>query len=258
MNKRTLNIRRFYEQESSLVSSPFITQFNEVNEPLFRRVFRKLGLEPKAEATVLDVGCGRGLLATHFSQGFYLGVDLAVQPTVKPLLSERRAFVQGDSHHLPVKSRSIDLLICLDSFEHYPRMESAAAEFRRVLKDDGVLFLSIPNYSNVAGMVKRFLEENRRVEPSSWAPFDFWKQQELEQFITPARVRGIFRRAGFRRFRYIGHADELIIGLFPWLWHPQMPQRVAHAAMRLYAPLSRPLTALAPFLSLHTFWKIEP
>lgn len=249
-------LHEFYTREKALVTSPFITQEGDVHRSLFKGVFDRLGLfldQPK----VLDVGCGTGLLSTLFSsQTTYVGVDLVRQPSQQQLAGDHKTFIQSDAHYIPIADGSVDLLICLDSFEHYPDQQQAAREFRRVLKPGGALFLSIPNYSNPAGWVKKWTEARGSYSPDTWAPFDFWKPQELEHFVTPGRVKELFSRAGFSHFRWIGYPREVSIGLVPWLWHPKMPGRVNSLFQRLFSPLSRPLARLFPGLSLHTFWKM--
>ncbi|MDZ7369794.1 MAG: class I SAM-dependent methyltransferase [candidate division KSB1 bacterium] len=254
---RQKQIQRFYQEQASLVSSPFITQYNQVKTDLLRKVFHQLNIPYEKSGIILDVGCGRGLLSTIFENGTYIGLDLVIQKTVLKIKKENACFVQGDGHFLPLRSGSVNFILCLDSFEHYPDMLKAAKEFRRVLQDGGSLFLSIPNYSNTAGLLKRYFEESGQSEPNGWAPFDFWKRQELEQFITPKRIKEIFYAAGFRRCEFVGYSEEFLMGIFPWIWHPRMPMRLANAICRMFSPLRDLFTGLFPSLSLHTFWKME-
>ena len=47
----------------------------------------------------------------------------------------------GDAELLPYENDYFDLLICSDSFHHYPNPQKAIEEFYRVLKTDLVLLI---------------------------------------------------------------------------------------------------------------------
>ena len=49
--------------------------------------------------------------------------------------------VQGDAERLPFADGRFEVLLCNDSFHHYPNPGAAAAEFARVLQPGGVLLL---------------------------------------------------------------------------------------------------------------------
>jgi hypothetical protein len=118
------------------------------------------------------------------------------------------------------------------------------------------MFLSIPTYANIAGIIKRLLEESGSYAKNTWAPFDYWKPEALEHFITPRKVRSIFSKAGFKDFRMMGYDQEVVVGLFPWIWHPNFPGLAAGIVYRIFRLIAKPLTAIMPDSSLHTFWKI--
>ena len=48
----------------------------------------------------------------------------------------------GDAELLPYENNYFDLLICSDSFHHYPNPQKAIEEFYRVLKTDGHLLMA--------------------------------------------------------------------------------------------------------------------
>lgn len=159
--------------------------------------------------------------------------------------------IRADAQTLPIKSNLFDYIFCIDSFEHIPHQNLAAEEFYRVLKKNGKAFLSIPNYSNVAGMVKKIEELLGFYEKDSWAPFAHWTHQILEQFMTPNRVKTIFAKSGFKKFTMIGGHCDFLDGIFPWINHKLMP-RPSHIR-RIFAYVERPLNRLFPWLSLHNF-----
>lgn len=103
---------------------------------------------------ILDIGCGKG----HFfrflkkANGLdfnYIGLDF-----LRDLIEQgREAYSRfnaavADAKTLPFADDSFDVVIASESFEHMLSPEMAVKEFHRVLKKDGVLIISVPNYWN--------------------------------------------------------------------------------------------------------------
>jgi hypothetical protein len=108
-------------------------------------------LSPLEGANIIDVGCGDGhLTRTLTRRGAHVtGIEvspraLAHARAVKPVGDER--YMQGLAEDLPVKSRSADILIFLNSFHHVDEQGQPGAlkEAARVLKDGGLLLISEP------------------------------------------------------------------------------------------------------------------
>ncbi len=250
-------LRDFYQRENALVTSPFINDQLELNFALFEHVSRSLDISFQ-DKTILDVGCGSGMLASFFqNHQQYLGLDLNLRQSFRILKDDSHGYAQANALQLPIRENSCDIVICMDSFEHFPDQWAAAREIKRVLKPDGLFLLSIPTYANVAGVVKTFCEATGKYEKNTWAPFDYWKPEELEHFMTPKRIRKVFRAAGFSQFQRIGYDKEVAVGLFPWVWHPKMPGKVAAAISKSFSIVAKPVCNLWPESSLHTFWKIQ-
>ena len=256
LDQKIQNMQEFYQREKALVTSPFITQDLVLNKELWSFVSTTLDFD-FTDKVILDLGCGTGMLSTYFDTvKFYTGMDLNRHENFQRIGDDSHRFVQGNAQILPYQSHRFDYVICLDSFEHYPDQQAAAHEIYRVLKPGGSFFLSIPTYSNVAGLVKKWCERYGNYEKDTWAPFDFWKPEEMEHFMTPHRVRELFDNAGFNQFQMVGYDKEIAIGLCPWIWHPKMPGKIASGLSRGVGLVSKPLVAIWPQLSLHTFWKI--
>ncbi len=255
MTNKIEKLQEFYKNEEALVTSPFITQFGQVNSDLLDNVFAQLEIE--TGKNVGDVGCGSGLLSTYFKKHEYIGLDIVIQSSVSNMNGRHCSFVQGDAQKLPFDNNSLDLITCVDSFEHHPDQNRVVREFYRVLKENGTVFLSVPTYANVAGIVKKVMEKWGGYEKDTWAPFDFWKPEELEHFITPGKIKNVFSSAGFSQFKMIGFADEVSVGMFPWIWHPKMPGKLEKLIRLFFKGIAKPLVRLCPYASLHTFWKIQ-
>lgn len=257
LDKKIKRIQKFYQTEKALVTSPFIEQTGKLNRELMSTVFEKLCIQTDKKV-IADIGCGTGLLVRYFSDvRFYVGLDLVLHPTLAELRDMHHQFIQADAQRNPLADASVEFLLCLDSFEHYPDQIKAAKEFYRILKPGGSMFLSIPTYANVAGLVKKIMERSGRYKKNTWAPFDFWKPEALEHFVTPKCVKKVFTSAGFKEFKMIGYDKEVVVGLCPWVWHPKMPGKAAGLMQRIFRLFARPLVSVWPQSSLHTFWKIS-
>lgn len=106
----------------------------------------------KDNIKIFDLGCGMGEFATFLSLLGYnvIGVDMDREQLklAKILKEENKAkveFVSADATRLPFRDREFDIIICFDVFEHIKDLQPVCTEMRRVLKDDGVVFLRFPN-----------------------------------------------------------------------------------------------------------------
>lgn len=243
-------VQRFYRDNPHMVSSPF-GGVHDWNDALWAAVTRGLAINFQG-ARVLDTGCGRAFAGPAITRagGHYLGVDFVISRAGGPA-------AQADAQALPFRDDSMDVVLCIDAFEHFPEPGKALCEFRRVLKPGGVFFLSAPNYGNTAGLVKRWCEGAGQYERDTWAPFGRWQPQELEQPLTIRAVTRWARAAGFTQARYIGHGPEVGLGLFPWLDHPRMPDRIRFRAQRLFRAVGPAIARCWPSSSLHVFYRFE-
>jgi len=126
------------------------------------------------------------------------------------------------------------------------------------VRPTGAVFLSVPNYSNVAGLVKKVCETVGWYAHNTWAPFRYWQPQERERLLTARAIRRAFGRGGFTRFRRLGYGPEVGLGLFPWMAHRRMPEAVRFRLQRLSIAVGPAIVRMWPGASLHTFWRIEP
>ncbi len=101
-----------------------------------------------AASNLLDVGCGTGemlkLLNDINPQMELTGIDISAKMLEKAKfkLNGKACLILGDAEKLPFKNNSFDVVICNDSFHHYPSPISVLCEFYRVLKPGGFLLIS--------------------------------------------------------------------------------------------------------------------
>jgi ubiquinone/menaquinone biosynthesis C-methylase UbiE len=100
--------------------------------------------------TVLDVGCGANLaydfaIARHGKRVY--GVDftmnfLRLAPKDHPGVS----LAQADALKLPFRDNAFGAVICSETIEHIPDESAAIAEIARVLRPNGLLFVTVLIY----------------------------------------------------------------------------------------------------------------
>lgn len=96
---------------------------------------------------LLDVGCGTGpmieLLVKEFPDGNYTGIDLT--PRMIEVAQAKKLphtkFLVGDSENLPFKENTFDVVICTNSFHHYPNPQAFFDSVKRCLRPGGRLVL---------------------------------------------------------------------------------------------------------------------
>ena len=96
---------------------------------------------------LLDCGCGTGpiisLLHEKDSAKHYTGIDLTPRmiEVAKAKKLSNTEFVVGDCENLPFEDESFDVVICTNSFHHYPNPQRFFDSVKRVLRPGGKLVL---------------------------------------------------------------------------------------------------------------------
>jgi len=172
----------------------------------YARKLRRLGLLNSAYGSrTLDIACGSGEVLTLLADsraGLLFGVDLYA-PSPRP----REPFFRtvGDGTCLPFQEAIFDRVICMHSLHHlrsFAHIEPLLSEARRVLKQDGCLFLIDHFDSFYLRLIFRFLEIRCPFFPAALKEFGAQLREEHECiFWWLAHWRTIFQileRTGFQ------------------------------------------------------------
>lgn len=115
--------------------------------PTNRLTVERLELAP--DATVLDIGCGTAAALRHaaakVTAGRLIGVDpvprmveIAKEKLAAHPASSRIELQVAPAHALPLADASVDVVLALDSYDHWiPHQREGLAEVRRVLAPGG-------------------------------------------------------------------------------------------------------------------------
>lgn len=104
------------------------------------------------DKVVLDIGCGFGWCELYFlKKGVkkIIGIEIADEDlhAARENVKDKRAiFKVGSAIDIPLKSNSVDTIVCFEVIEHIPKgtEEQLFSEVKRVLKKGGAFYLSTP------------------------------------------------------------------------------------------------------------------
>ncbi len=155
--------------------------------------------------TACDFGAGNGELCKLLIREFSDAQILCFEPA-DPLMAEAKELL-GDHPRLDFLSKtteidtgSIDILFCLEVFEHLPvdEMQVALLEIQRILKPEGAAVIGVPVEVGVPAAYKGLFRMTRR-----YGSFDAIPRNVLSAVIgTPPKDRPIAEISPGLRFHF--------------------------------------------------------
>lgn len=97
---------------------------------------------------ILDVGCGTGEILKSIKERYSFvqlyGLDISEEmlKQANDKLKGTATLILGDAENITLETNSFDLLLCTDSFHHYPNPQQSISEFYRVLKHGKFLLIA--------------------------------------------------------------------------------------------------------------------
>lgn len=165
-------------------------------------------------ATVLDAGCGDGVLSVLLAKKgcIVTGVDIS-EPNIKAAkehaseegMSDNTHFLLGDIENIPVNDKSHQYVVCSHVLEHVPNFEKGVSELARIAQEK--VIIAIPTCCNPCAMTllggDSYWVFSRH---SLYAlPLGFWK----------VCIAFLFGKEGVQE-GYGGHGELVHISRFPW------------------------------------------
>ena len=101
----------------------------------------------KKKLAILNVGCGTGGTIKMLEQfGVVDNVDVSDEAIAFMKKNGFKRIKKVSGIELPYKDKSYDLVAAFDVLEHIDNDEAALSEWNRVLKEDGVVIVTVPAY----------------------------------------------------------------------------------------------------------------
>jgi len=103
----------------------------------------------------LDFGCQRGFLMTYLCSKYHQTIGIDIDKTALKIalgILGKEGFknfklIKNDSGNIKLKclkEKAVDLITCNDVLEHVSDLKGSILEFKRILKNDGYLVVSVP------------------------------------------------------------------------------------------------------------------
>ena len=114
----------------------------------------------KSTDKVLEVGCGAGHILEKIKTGKLYGIDISeIQiERAKKRLGNSVELKKAPGENIPYEDKYFDKILCSEVIEHVLDPREVFKEISRVLKDNGILSLSIPNEEKI-NSTKRVLKK---------------------------------------------------------------------------------------------------
>lgn len=111
---------------------------------------------------VLDIGCGSGMISSYFCEqrSSVFGIDIS-----ENMIQQANSYLQsrnlqailsiGDATNLQFPDNYFDVITCVSVLEWLDKDIEAIREIRRVLKNDGIAIVSVPNKKSLMRIAEK-------------------------------------------------------------------------------------------------------
>lgn len=148
-----MDYKKVYTQDYFSGKTSFFYKFGYHRTPKSQFAFYFKTIEPYLKnlsgKKVLDVGCAYGFMLERFPADYEkFGVDVsdhAIAQAKKRLPGASFQLINTAERELPFPENFFDVVVCNDVIEHVEHPAHALQSIKRVLKKNGILYVSAPN-----------------------------------------------------------------------------------------------------------------
>ena len=153
-----IEMENLEKYSGSVYHAATITNLPAPDSPVYveKQLWGKLNLVEKyanPEGSVLDLCCGTGEHLIYLSRFFRVGKGLDFSKPFIEKANQNKAeyglaqieFMEGNARQMPFETGSFDMVYCLASLYHIPRVDEVVSEISRVLKPGGYCLLDFGN-----------------------------------------------------------------------------------------------------------------
>lgn len=145
-----------YLEEKRLENVNDISEYRQVHER--HRIFPQV-FEDRNHQKILDISAGVGVVASRIKERY--ASEIYCNDTSPKCLNllEKMNFptysfdLDDEGTTFPILDETFDAVICLATVEHLINTEHFFTEVRRILKNEGYLYISAPNYNALSYLI---------------------------------------------------------------------------------------------------------
>jgi ubiquinone/menaquinone biosynthesis C-methylase UbiE len=150
--------------------------------PLYKEVKKLINFENKE---IIDIGCGDGdaLLALTPKSSNGVGIDInkarinAAKQKTKKYDIKNVKFDVADAEKLKFKSKSFDVILCIEVLEFALNKTKILSEIKRITKNNSRIIIIVPNYYNPLRVLTRMNTDA------------FMKPKEIKKLIYESNLK---------------------------------------------------------------------
>ena len=193
---------------AAIPRTPYGAHRLDLRESRLRKLLRLIGTERPGR--LLDVGCAGGEFAQTVAGLGWRVEGVEAEPELVRAAERRGIAVRAsdlDREALPWEAATFDAVVAGEVIEHLVDTDHFLAEVARILRPDGVLFITTPNLASFENRVRLLLGR-----------YPMWMDHRVAgtghlRYYTPRVLKSQLAAHGFRVERHLGN------------WVPLLPQR---------------------------------
>lgn len=165
-SNRKIKPEEFKDWNEKMVNKYDPDSFHHHHNPLVRYIERKRVqaiyklIDIRSRDHVIEVGCGAGNVIEKAPCGILFGLDLSrpILNKAKRRMNKKAFLLQADAQNLPCQDRIFERVICSEVLEHLLDPSAALREIARILKNQGIAVVSLPNESLINRIKTLFIQ----------------------------------------------------------------------------------------------------
>ena len=176
-----------------------IYALHKLNEARLKYIKRHIDFTKSSETSVLDFGCGGGLLCEPLARlGFDVyGVDQNEESINEAIKHSQKEGLKITYLNSIPKDKKFDLVCCFEVLEHVDDVHEVLNDLFNITKNGGMIFLSTINKTIFSLLTIKFAAEYiLRIVPKG--------MHEFEKFLSPEKIDFLCSAKGLKKIDISG------------------------------------------------------